>query len=399
MTCTLGQGLAASATAPTLKLTFLIDPAVSEVPIRLVNVAEVSGPSPDGNSSNNASTDRVPVVNRTNLTVAKRTLQPNPVQAGTNATFEVDVINQGPSAAYRVQLVDTLPAGTSFVSATGTGWTCAASGQDITCSRDRLDPGTSTITVVAKVSASVPNGTRLTNTAEVSTQTTETNTGDNTASSTVDVVAEVDIVLTKTHVGDGVAGRPLTWTMLATNNGPSDAQPTFRIVDTLPAGFTYVSDGPGWTCVPEVATQAGQEVTCTAARTQPLVPGASLPPLELVVQISESVAAGRYTNVATVSSGTKEIDEDNNTARDTVVVGVDRRPGDREVPHGHRGDRRGARLHARRDQPRPVHSRGRHRHRPAAHRTDLRQRHGRRVGVLRDRTGRHLHQGRPPARG
>ena len=175
--CTLGQGLAANATAPTLKLTFRIDPAVSEVPITLVNIAEVSGPSLDGDSSNNASTDEVPVVNLTNLTVAKRTLLPNPVQAGTNATFEVDVINQGPSSAYRVQLVDTLPAGTSFVSATGTGWTCAASGQDITCSRDRLDPGTSTIRVVAKVSASVPDGTRLTNTAEVSTQTPETNTG------------------------------------------------------------------------------------------------------------------------------------------------------------------------------------------------------------------------------
>ena len=322
VTCTLGQGLAANATAPPLKLTFRIDPAVSEVPITLVNIAEVSGPSPDGDSSNNASTDRVPVVNLTNLTVAKRTVPPNPVQAGTNATFEVDVINQGPSSAYRVQLVDTLPAGTSFVSAAGTGWTCAASGQDITCSRDRLDPGTSSITIVAKVSASVPDATRLTNTAEVSTQTAETNTNDNTASSTVDVVAEVDMVLTKTHDGDAVAGESLTFTMIATNNGPSDAQPTFTIVDTLPAGFTYVSDGPGWTCVPEVPTPTGQEVTCTSASTQPLVPGASLAPLEMVVQVSESVAAGRYTNVATVSSGTKEINEDNNTARDTVVVGV-----------------------------------------------------------------------------
>ena len=150
VTCTLGQGLAASATAPTLKLTFRIDAAVSEVPVTLVNTAEVAGPSKDGNSSNNSSTDEVPVVNETNLTVAKRTLAPNPVQAGTNVTFEVDVVNQGPSSAYRVQLVDTLPPGTSYVSATGQGWTCVDSGQDITCSRDRLDPGTSTITIVAK---------------------------------------------------------------------------------------------------------------------------------------------------------------------------------------------------------------------------------------------------------
>ena len=207
-------------------------------------------------------------------------------------------------------------------------------------------------------------------------------------------------MLTKTHVGDGVAGESLDFTMVATNDGPSDAQPTFTIVDTLPAGFTYVSDGPGWTCVPEAPTQTGQEVTCTAASTQPLVPGGSLPPLEMVVQISESVAAGRYTNVADRSaSGTKETNDRQQHGQGHRGRRRDRRPGHREVPHGHRGDRRGARLHARRDQPRPVHSRGRHRHRPAAHRTDLRQRHRRRVGLLRDRSGRHLHQGRPPARG
>ncbi len=89
VTCTLNQGLPAGDSAPTLALTFLIDPAVSEVPTTLANTAEVSGTSDDGNSSNNASTDEVPVENLTNLVVAKRTLPPNPVQAGTEATFEV----------------------------------------------------------------------------------------------------------------------------------------------------------------------------------------------------------------------------------------------------------------------------------------------------------------------
>ena len=227
VTCTLGQGLAAKATAPTLKLTFRIDPAVSEVPIQLENIAEVTGPSPDGNSSNNSSTDQVPVVNRTNLALTKATLDPNPVQAGMNAEFAITVRNDGPSSAYRVQLVDTLPPGTTYVSDNGgdSGWACSAAGQELTCTRDRLDPpGTSIIRVVARVSASVPDGTILTNTADVSTQTTETNQADNTASSTVKVVAEVDLILTKTHTGDAVAGESLTFTMVATNDGPSDAR-------------------------------------------------------------------------------------------------------------------------------------------------------------------------------
>ncbi len=136
------------------------------------------------------------------------------------------------------------------------------------------------------------------------------------------MVAEVDLVLTKSHAGDGVAGESLVFTMVATNDGPSDAQPAFTIVDTLPGGFTYVSAGPGWACAPEAPTPGGQDVTCTADSTQPLTPGASLPPLEMVVQLSESLPAGRYTNTATVSSTTTETDTANNTARDPVVVGV-----------------------------------------------------------------------------
>ena len=59
------------------------------------------------------------------------------------------------------------------------------------------------------------------------------------------------------------------------------------MTDTLPAGLTYNSaSGTGWTC-----SAAGQVVTCTHAPT--LNPGASLPPLTLVVNVARGGRAPR----------------------------------------------------------------------------------------------------------
>ena len=54
--------------------------------------------------------------------------------AGGTATWVITVSNKSvtPTPAL-LTLVDTLPAGLSFVSATGTGWVCSIAGQDVTC--------------------------------------------------------------------------------------------------------------------------------------------------------------------------------------------------------------------------------------------------------------------------
>ena len=53
---------------------------------------------------------------------------------GTTATWEITVSNLSvtPTPAM-LTVVDSLPAGLSFVSAAGTGWVCTAAGQDVTC--------------------------------------------------------------------------------------------------------------------------------------------------------------------------------------------------------------------------------------------------------------------------
>jgi len=106
---------------------------------------------------------------------------------GTNGNYVLTVSNAGGAAATSgtITVTDTLPSGLSFVSGTGTGWSCSAGGQNVTCANSNsLAAGASSpaITLTVSVGASTAVGTNsITNTANVSV-TGETNTGNNSAS-------------------------------------------------------------------------------------------------------------------------------------------------------------------------------------------------------------------------
>lgn len=57
------------------------------------------------------------------------------VADGRAFSYTVNVTNTGARAADNVAVVVTLPSGVGFTSAIGTGWTCSASGQIVTCTR------------------------------------------------------------------------------------------------------------------------------------------------------------------------------------------------------------------------------------------------------------------------
>ena len=81
------------------------------------------------------------------------------------------------SRSARSGSTDTLPPGVSLVSATGTGWSCAASGADLVCTRltptETLAVGASlpVITVVIAIPDDTAPGTTLTNSASVTDRT------------------------------------------------------------------------------------------------------------------------------------------------------------------------------------------------------------------------------------
>ncbi|MDX2031428.1 MAG: SdrD B-like domain-containing protein [Blastocatellia bacterium] len=84
--------------------------------------------------------------------------------AGSSGLYSLTVFNAGNFATSgTITVTDTLPAGMTFASATGTGWTCAPNGQAVVCtSTAALAPSASatinlTVNVAAQIASSVVN--------------------------------------------------------------------------------------------------------------------------------------------------------------------------------------------------------------------------------------------------
>jgi uncharacterized repeat protein (TIGR01451 family) len=125
----------------------------------------------------------------------------------------------------------------------------------------------------------------------------------------------VDLTVTKTHSGSFVSGGTGTYTITVSNlAGMEREDNTVTVTDTLPAGLTYnaATAGTGWTC-----GAVGQVVTCTHPAT--LNPGASFPPISLVVNVAEAAAAS-VNNTVTVSTASFDLNAANNTATDATTT-------------------------------------------------------------------------------
>jgi uncharacterized repeat protein (TIGR01451 family) len=115
-----------------------------------------------------------------------------------------------------------------------------------------------------------------------------------------------DLSLAKADAPDPVAPRaPLTYTLVATNNGPN-AAPDAILLDTLPAGVTFVSASPG-------CTHEAGKVDCALGT---LAPGDSA---TVTITVTPK-ARGVITNTATVGSAAPDPDRSDNTATTATTV-------------------------------------------------------------------------------
>ncbi|MFN2610780.1 MAG: hypothetical protein ABR507_07920, partial [Actinomycetota bacterium] len=233
---------------------------------------------------------------------------PDPVVAGTTLTYTFTVTNLGPSRNAAYQVSDTLPAQVTFISASPT---CNAVGQTVTCGSSGLDSGSSEVfTVTTLVSASTPTGTVISNQASiVSNPTPDPNPGNDTATSTANVVTSSDLAITKSgSPNPTVAGSNVTYTVVVTNLGPS-ASAGFEVSDPIPAGSSFFSVSPSSSCI------SGSTVTCTASS---LAVGASVT-YTLVTTIDSSYSLGSITNTATISSETTPDPNSSNNSASSVL--------------------------------------------------------------------------------
>ena len=305
-------------------LVVAVDPSVAAGTV-LSNIATMSSATTDPNSGNSSATATTTVAASADLSVTKVDT-PDPVTAGNNLTYTITVNNAGPSTAATVSLSDTLPAGTTFVSLSAPGgWSCgtpAVGGTGtITCTNPSLPIGNAVFTLTVNVNAGVANGTVITNTATVSSVTTDPNTGNESGTATTTVgVGSADLSVTKVDTPDPVvAGSNLTYTITVTNAGPSNAT-SAALSDTLPAGTTFVSlpTPGGWSCTTPAVGASGT-VSCS----NPSMPvGSSV--FTLTVAVNSSVANGTVlTNTATASSATTDPNPGNESGvAATTVIGL-----------------------------------------------------------------------------
>ena len=95
----------------------------------------------------------------------QKSASPNPVEVGATLTYTISIVNNGPDPAVSVSVMDILPAGVTFQSAVGVGWSCAYSTPTVTCNMTNLSVGPAEdITVI--VTAPLNGGT-ITNNADV----------------------------------------------------------------------------------------------------------------------------------------------------------------------------------------------------------------------------------------
>jgi uncharacterized repeat protein (TIGR01451 family) len=277
------------------------------------NFARVNSASQDANLADNKADDSIHVTAAADLAIVKSDT-PDPLVAGTNITYTIQLTNVGPSKAVNVAVDDFLPAGISILSVGG-GFGSACSfgvpGNDArptTCNYNSL-PATASRTMTVVVHVNPGDYPALQNDARVRSDTYDPNNGNNLASAAT-TIKVADLALTKTSNADSYkSSEQITYTLTVRNNGPGAAE-NVVITDNLPVGkqdrvFVYDSScalsGPVLTC--QLGTLAP-----TAVRS-------------LSVAIILKGAKGAVSNTATVSTSTFDPDNLNNSATRVVSVG------------------------------------------------------------------------------
>ncbi|WBQ08244.1 DUF7933 domain-containing protein [Kribbella sp. CA-293567] len=309
VTCTTDR--LAGRTTLVVSITAVLDSAYRGGP--LVNQAAVSSATPDPDLSNNTDTATVtPGRPKADLVVGKKTVTA-PVVAGEPVTYQITVRNDGPSDAQAVLVADDLPATLTAATADTTAGSCTVSSGQVRCALGDLGAGsTATITVTATVVATATGS--LVNTATATSTTPDPDPSNNTGRTTDDLTTSADLAITKTAQPVPVqAGKPVTYTLKVSNNGPSAAT-AVTVTDPVPAPLRYASSATSQgTC-----SQLDGTVTCNVGT---VAPGGSVT-VTVVANVPSGTPPNQLDNTAKVSSPTPDPVPGNNSATYTLLTGA-----------------------------------------------------------------------------
>lgn len=210
----------------------------------LTNHAAGATSTADPDHTNDAA-DATVTVNATDLALSAS--HSGQLVRGATASYVLSVANAGTAPSDTssfVMVSDTLPSGVTPGVPSGTGWTCSAGGQAISCNRDdALAPGAAYPDIVVPISVAQGAPGSVGDAASV-TGGGDTRTANDSAAFTAPVGSVADLSLTQAAAPTTVpVDGEVTFTLTTTNRGPSDATAT-RLVDTLSPGLAIVSAVP-----------------------------------------------------------------------------------------------------------------------------------------------------------
>ena len=234
--CALGV-LPAGATR-TITATFTVPPDYSG-PSPIENVTVASSTTVDTNTANNAAI-AMTTLNRDADVEVTKTVPSSGVLVGDEIAVTITALNRGPNPATGIEITESLPAGFDFVSASA--------------SQGAYDPATGAWSVG---SLAVSETAQLVLTATVTAPGAITNLAVKTGQNEPDPIVGNDSAAARTTATpaadlevdkevdrhDALVGETLTFTVRATNRGPSPAT-GITIADALPAGLSFVSAAP-----------------------------------------------------------------------------------------------------------------------------------------------------------
>ncbi len=307
VTCTNATTLGVGATAPPITLTVAVGSAA--VP-SVTNVATVATPG-DVVPGNNTASDPTPVAPAPTLDLAIVKTATAPFVVGSNASYQLTVTNVSlaPTTG-TTTITDILPTGLTYVSATGTGWTCSFAAGAVSCTNPAVLAPSASSSVLVTVLVDAAAAPSVSNTGTVSSPGDGNPTNDRSTINTP--VQLLDVAIAKSHTGNFTVGQNGTFTITVTNVGNTPTTGGLTVTDNLPAGLGYISAaGTGWSC-----SAAGSVVTCTNPAV--VAVGTAAPPITLTVAVS-SPAAPTATNVVSVATPGDAVSA-NNTASDAVTV-------------------------------------------------------------------------------
>jgi uncharacterized repeat protein (TIGR01451 family) len=235
---------------PPIAVTVNVSPTAASSVTNIVTMTP-SGVSGDANAANNTASDVTVIEPRIDLSLTKTASTATPVQ-GVPFTYTLTASNSSMNNATGVSVLDVLPAGLSFVSATPSQGTFNA-GNGVWSVGAIAAGGNATLTlnVTPTVTGAIANTAEVLAADQLDADSTPNNQAtvpgeDDTASVSVTVTPSPVLTVSKTtstpNVVNTSAGATATYTLTIANSSTVAANGV-TVTDTLPAGFAFGSTG------------------------------------------------------------------------------------------------------------------------------------------------------------